>query len=102
MSLNDIFAFGFISIGLVFFFAGSIGLLRFPDVYTRLHALTKSDSLGLGFILLGLALEARDVWVLLKLLFIWFLVVLSSATTCYLVARAGLRMGIKSGGKSCL
>src|SRR3990172_10797334 len=39
-----------------FFFAGTIGLLRFPDVYTRLHALTKADNLGLGLTIAGLLL----------------------------------------------
>jgi multicomponent Na+:H+ antiporter subunit G len=37
-------------VGAFFFFAGTVGLLRFPDVYTRLHALAKADNLGLGFV----------------------------------------------------
>lgn len=101
MDFNDYVSFILISLGLVFFIAGSLGLLRFPDVYTRLHALTKSDSLGLGFIIVGLAVEALDGFVWLKLLFIWFLVVLSSATSCYLIARAALRMGLQPWKKSC-
>ena len=43
-----------ISAGLFFFLAGTIGLLRFPDTLTRLHALTKADNLGLGLVVLGL------------------------------------------------
>ena len=45
--------------GAVFYTAGTAGLLRFPDVYSRLHALTKADNLGLGCVLLGLALQAE-------------------------------------------
>jgi multicomponent Na+:H+ antiporter subunit G len=45
-----------ILLGAFFFLAGTLGLLRFPDVYTRLHALTKADNLGLGLTVLGLAL----------------------------------------------
>ena len=45
-------------IGSFFFLAGTLGLLRFPDVYTRLHALTKADNIGLGFIIFGLSLQA--------------------------------------------
>lgn len=42
--------------GAFFFFAGTVGLLRFPDAYTRLHALTKADNLGLGLTAAGLIL----------------------------------------------
>ena len=48
-------------IGGFFYFAGTVGLLRFPDVYCRLHALAKADNLGLGCILLGLALQAPNL-----------------------------------------
>ena len=43
--------------GSLFFLGGTIGLLRFPDVYARLHALTKADNTGLSLIILGLSLR---------------------------------------------
>ena len=46
--------------GAGFFLAGTVGLLRFPDVYTRLHALTKADNVGLGLIIAGLVLQAES------------------------------------------
>jgi multicomponent Na+:H+ antiporter subunit G len=82
-------------VGAMFFFAGTLGLLRFPDVYTRLHALTKADNVGLGFITAGLVLEAESVGSALKLLLIWLLALLASATTCHLIARTALRGGIR-------
>ncbi len=81
-------------VGTAFFVAGTVGLLRFPDVYTRLHALTKADNLGLGLIVLGLALQSSSWAVALKLVLIWLLVLAASATTSHLVARAALRAGI--------
>ena len=54
--------------GAFFFFAGTVGLLRFPDVYSRLHALAKADNLGLGCVVLGLALQADNLAAALKLL----------------------------------
>ena len=45
--------------GAFFFLAGTVGLLRFPDSLTRLHALTKADNLGLGLIVLGLLPRRR-------------------------------------------
>lgn len=81
-------------IGAIFFFAGTVGLLRFPDVYTRLHALTKADNLGLGVIVFGLAIKSQSWAITGKLILIWLLVLLASASVAHLVARAALRKGI--------
>ncbi|MCO6413980.1 MAG: monovalent cation/H(+) antiporter subunit G [Thiogranum sp.] len=81
--------------GGVFFLAGTLGLLRFPDVYTRLHALTKADNVGLGLIVLGLSVQA-DSWVVVgKMLLIWALVLLAGASVAQLIARSVLRRGIR-------
>jgi multicomponent Na+:H+ antiporter subunit G len=72
--------------GAFFFFAGTVGLLRFPDAPSRLHALTKADNAGLGLLVLGLILQAGSVAVALKLLLIWLLALVASATSCYLIA----------------
>jgi len=77
-----------------FFLAGSVGLVRFPDVYTRLHALTKADNLGLGLTIAGLALHADSWVVVLKLLLTWVLVMGAGATACYLVAHAAYGSGV--------
>jgi len=69
-----------------FFLAGTVGLLRFPDVYTRLHALTKADNLGLGLIVLGLMLRAESAGAAGKLLLIWLLVLTASGAASQLVA----------------
>lgn len=91
----DVITITFISIGLIFFVGGVVGLLRFPDVYTRLHALTKADNIGLGFIIAGLLFQTNDFTLIVKLIFIWLLVILSSATICYLIAQAARNMGIE-------
>jgi len=82
-------------LGAMFFFAGTLGWLRFPDVFTRLHALTMADNVGLGLITAGLALEAESLAAAGKLLLIWLLALLASATTCHLIARTALRAGIR-------
>lgn len=84
---RDVFTLLAVSAGLVFFLAGTLGLLRFPDALTRLHALTKADNLGLGLIALGLMPQVDGVAALLKLLSIWLLLLLSSATVSQLIAR---------------
>jgi multicomponent Na+:H+ antiporter subunit G len=77
--------------GVFFYLAGSIGLLRLPDLYSRLHALTKADNLGLGLLVAGVALHSQDLLMMLKLLLIWLAVLAASATSAHLIARQARR-----------
>jgi multicomponent Na+:H+ antiporter subunit G len=79
-----------ICLGLVFFVAGTSGMLRFPDVYNRLHAVTKADNLGLGLIAVGLALQADSLFYVLRLALVWWLVLVASTVACHLIARVSL------------
>lgn len=84
-----------ILLGAFFFLAGTVGMLRFPDVYTRLHALTKADNLGLGLTATGLMLQAESLPEVLKIGLIWILALLASSTACYLVANSALDSGLR-------
>jgi len=84
--------------GAVFFLAGTVGLLRLPDTFCRLHALTKADNLGLGFIVLGLALDSGSWAVSGKLLLIWLLALLAGTSACYLIANSVLAKREGGGG----
>lgn len=95
MGLMDWVSAMLLFLGAFFFLAGTCGLLRFPDVYTRLHALTKVDNLGLGFITLGLMVQADSWAMVLKLWLIWALAVLASATACYLIAHHAVKTGLR-------
>lgn len=77
-----------------FFVGGTVGLLRFPDVYSRLHALTKADNIGLGFVVLALLIQAESWDWALKLLMVWIFVMVAGATNAYLIARAAIRKDI--------
>jgi multicomponent Na+:H+ antiporter subunit G len=89
--LLDIFTVITVSAGAFFFLAGTIGLLRFPDSLTRLHALTKADNLGLGLVILGLLPRADGLLSALKLVSVWLLVLLASGTVSQLIGRAARR-----------
>ncbi len=78
-------------VGAFFFVAGTAGLIRLPDRFSRLHALTKADNVGLGFIVLGLLPLAPDSFYGIKLVLIWCLVVVSGATGAHLIAKRALR-----------
>ena len=75
------------AVSLFFFATGSLGLLRFPDAVCRLHAVTKADTIGLGFLALAMALRADDWHVRILLLAVWLLAMASGATTCQILAR---------------
>ncbi|MCP3706315.1 monovalent cation/H(+) antiporter subunit G [Paraburkholderia sp. CNPSo 3274] len=87
----DVFTIIAMLAGLFFFVAGTVGLLRFPDTYTRLHALTKADNLGLGMVVVGLLPQAGHIVVALKLIVVWLLVMLTSSDVSQLIARAARR-----------
>lgn len=82
-----------ILVGAGFFLAGTLGLLRLPDLFTRLHALTKADNLGLGFVVAGLMLQAPGPLAAAKLLLVWLLAMLAAATAAQLVALHGYDRG---------
>jgi len=86
---------GLVLVGALFFLAGTVGLLRFPDVYNRLHALTKADNMGLGLIVAGLILQSGSLVAGLEMLLIWLLVLASGATAAHLIATAALRGGVR-------
>ena len=75
-----------VSAGAFFFMAGTVGLLRFPDTLSRLHALSKADNVGLGLVVLGLLLQAEGLLAALKLVAVWLLALLAGATVTQLIA----------------
>ena len=91
--LVNLFSMAAIGAGVFFFLAGTVGLLRFPDALSRLHALTKADNLGLGLVVLGLLPRSDSLLAALKLVAIWALVQLAGATAAQLVGRAVRRKG---------
>jgi len=75
-------------VGCLFFAIGTLGLFRFSDTLLRIHALTKVDNLGLGFIILALVLNAASLAIGAKVLLIWVVALAASATSAHLIARA--------------
>lgn len=73
-------------IGVLFFITGTIGLIRFPDTFCRLHALAKVDNLGLGFIVFALVIDASSIFIAIKLIFIWVLALIASSSLAYLIS----------------
>lgn len=82
---------GLVLLGGVFFIVvGSVGMLRMPDFYTRMHAAGIIDTLGAGLILLGLMIQAGWTLITVKLLLILAFLWLTSPTACHALVRAAL------------
>lgn len=89
----DLFTILAVAAGAFFFLAGTVGLLRFPDPLTRLHALTKADNLGLGLVVMGLLPQVQWPLGTMKLIAVWLFVLLAGTTVSQLMARAARREG---------
>jgi multicomponent Na+:H+ antiporter subunit G len=90
--------------GLFFMLVGTIGMLRLPDVYTRLHAAGMTDTLGAGLILLGLAFQSiqgmmhghPDWWMaLVRLVLVYLFLLFTSPIATHALARAGMAGGVE-------
>jgi multicomponent Na+:H+ antiporter subunit G len=79
--------------GALLAFAAGVGLLRFPDLLSRMHAATKPQVLGQVLILLGLALRLREGPILWMLLLVVVFQLLTSPVAAHMVGRAGYRTG---------
>ena len=89
--MSDLVGAILIALGAAFFVAGTVGLLRFPDLLTRLHAPTKADNVGLGLVVAGLAVWHGWSAVSLKLLLIWLVILPASGLGAHLIAREARR-----------
>ncbi len=87
MSLQELIALCFLLAGCAFYLAGTVGLLRFPDVFCRLHALTKADNVGLFLVCVGLAVLNGQPQVASILLLIWLIGLLAATVSAHLIAR---------------
>ena len=89
MSLQEGIGLGLMLAGCTFYLAGTVGLLRFPDVFCRLHALTKADNIGLLLICGGLGVLSGERQVAAMLLLIWLIGLLAATVSAHLIARHG-------------
>jgi multicomponent Na+:H+ antiporter subunit G len=80
-----------VSLGVFFLVAGAVGLVRFPDFYTRMHAAGKCDTLGSLLVLTGLAVHQGFDLASVKLIIVAVLIFITSPTATHAIARAAYR-----------
>lgn len=84
-----------IAVGTIFVFAGTFGVIRLPDFYTRLHAGGMTDTLGAELILFGLIVQSGFSQMSLKLLMVAFFLFITSPTATHAVAHSAYKSGLK-------
>jgi len=93
--LADIVSWALLVAGGLFVLAGGVGLIRLPDVYTRMHAAGIGDTLGMGLILAGLAVQAGFTLVTAKLVLIFLFMFFTSPTASHALAKTALSAGVE-------
>jgi multicomponent Na+:H+ antiporter subunit G len=84
-----------ILLGSFFTIVGALGLVRMPEVFTRMHAASVTDTLGVGFLIFGMGLQAGLSLVTLKLLFLLLLFVFTGPVVTHALAQACLHEGVE-------
>jgi len=93
--VNDIIVWALLLTGSVFAIIGGIGILRLPDVYTRLHGAGITDTMGAGLILLGLAVHEGFTLITVKLFLIFAFLINTSPVSSHAVANAAHGAGVR-------
>ncbi|MEL7491163.1 MAG: monovalent cation/H(+) antiporter subunit G [Pseudomonadota bacterium] len=91
----DVLSWIFFIVGGLGVVIGAVGIVRFPDFYTRLHAAGVTDTAGAELILIGMALQAPSWIVVAKLAFIGFFLFLTSPVATHAIAHAAWVVGLK-------
>ena len=94
-STLDVLSWVFLIVGGFLGITGAVGLFRFPDFYTRLHAASVTDTLCAGFIVLGLLMQADGAMMVFKLVLILLILTYTSPTAAHALARAALHAGLQ-------
>ena len=85
----------FIVVGLFFMIVGAVGLIRFPDFYTRVHATGKCDTLGEGMMLLGFILYEGMNLVSVKILLLVIFIFVTSPTAVHAILNVAYTRGVE-------
>jgi multicomponent Na+:H+ antiporter subunit G len=88
MDWPDVLTLVSVSLGALFFAAGLIGMIRFPNALSRLHALSKVDNVGLGLVIIGLLPQASWPYGMLKLTALWLVVLIAGGAVGQMLAGA--------------
>ena len=93
--IRDLIAMALILVGCFFFLTSAIGLLRFPDMFTRMHATGKCDTLAVLLVMTGLVVHHGINLDSFKLLLIVVFIYIANPTATHVLSRAAYRLGVQ-------
>lgn len=92
--VQDILSYGFIFIGALFMLIAGIGIIRLPDFYIRMSAITKAGTIGIGFIALGISIHFNDIPIAGKSFVIVSFILLTSPVAAHIISRAAFHQKV--------
>ena len=95
MIIQNVVTIVLVVLGLVWLAIGGIGILRFPDFYSRLHPAGKADTFGATLLLIGLAVHQGLSLLTLKVLLIELFILLANPAATHAIGRAAFKTGLK-------
>ena len=95
INLTNVITVLLLLVGAFFMLAGTIGFVRFPDFYSRMHATGKCDTLGEGLMLVGLIVYGGATFVSVKILFLILFILLANPTSTHAIAKAAYDVGLE-------
>jgi multicomponent Na+:H+ antiporter subunit G len=93
--MKEIIVSFFLLSGAFFIFIAALGILRLPDLYTRMHASAKASSLGVGLFAIGAGVYFAEVWVFLESVLIILFIFLTAPVSAHMIARAGYFLKVR-------
>ena len=95
INLTNVITILLLLVGAFFMLAGTIGFVRFPDFYSRMHATGKCDTLGEGLMLVALIIYGGATFVSVKILFLIVFILLANPTSTHAIAKAAYDVGLE-------
>jgi len=84
----------FLIFGAGFIFIASLGVLRMPELYMRIHSATKAGTLGVGFLVAGVAIHFQELSILIRALAAISFIVITAPVAAHMIGRAGYKSGV--------
>lgn len=94
MQLQELLVVGLAASGVFFAVVAAVGVIRFPDIYSRAHAVSKTDTLGVGLVLAAVAIESGSATVTGKILFLFGFVLVTNPTGAHVLTRSSYLSGV--------
>jgi len=92
--MRELLSAAFLLVGAAFMVIAALGLVRFPDLYTRMHSASKASSLGVGCLLVGVAITYPTAMVVAKCVLVLLFIFLTVPVAAHMIGRAAYLLGV--------